>query len=132
MDKTFMILESFQQEVTCCCPGQKHQHKIEFHEGDIWTITNEHKYVDCLGWHYLAENNDEFEFYIHVEDLDTLHSNGNICSAWDIDLKLNHLHFKVNEALDQNDREGFISNANELRLLKEMKTKMMEAYAQTI
>ncbi|PGS48649.1 hypothetical protein [Bacillus sp. AFS041924] len=123
MDKHFIILEPFHQQVTCCCPGQKHQHMIEFSEGDLWTMTSERKYVDCLGWHYLIDNNSDFEFYLHVEDIESLYESGVLCSIWDIDLKINHLNFKINEALDVNDRESFLSIANDLRSLKEIKNK---------
>ncbi|WP_088042319.1 hypothetical protein [Bacillus sp. EAC] len=116
MDKHFIILEAFHQQVTCCCPGQKHQHLIEFFEGDIWTMTNERKYVDCLGWHYLIDNNNDFEFYVHVEDIEELYENGKLSSTWDIELKINHLNFKINEALEENNRESFLSIANELRM----------------
>lgn len=132
MDFQFIILEPFHHQVTCCCPVEKHQHMIEFSDGDIWTMTKERKYVDCLGWHYLIENNNDFEFFIHVEDIEELHSKGLICSVWDLELKLNHLNFKVNEALDQNDRESFLLLANELRNIREIKLNMQKEDKQTV
>jgi uncharacterized protein YpiB (UPF0302 family) len=132
MDKHFIILEPFHHQVTCCCPGEKHRHMIEFCEGDIWTMTNERKYVDCLGWHYLVENNNDFELYVHVEDIKELYEKGLICSTWDIDLKENHLLFKINESLDGNNREIFLSLANELRQLREIKSKMSNANLLTV
>lgn len=124
MNDRFIILELFQHEVSCCCPGQKHQHMIEFHQGDVWTITNERKYVDCLGWHFLVTVNSEFQFLIHVEDFEDLYKKSSICSFLDLDLKIIHLNFKVNEALDAKDKESFLLFANELTNLQKIKDKM--------
>ncbi|TQR12301.1 hypothetical protein [Psychrobacillus soli] len=124
MNDRFVILEFFQHEVSCCCPGQKHQHLIEFHQGDVWTITNERKYVDCLGWHFLVTVNGEFRFLMHVEDMEDLYNNGSICSVLDLELKTIHLNFKINEALDAHDKESFLLFANELTNLREIKDKM--------
>lgn len=97
---------------------------IEFFPGDVWTITNERKYVDCLGWHFLIEVNEEFQFFMHVEDIEELYSKGSICSILDLNLKINFLSFKINEALDAHDRESFLSFADELSNVKEIKNKM--------
>lgn len=120
----FVILESFQQQVSCCCPGQQHQHIIEFRQGDVWTITNERKYVDLLGWHLLVIVNSEFRFLMHVEDIESLYNKGSICSILDFELKILHLNFKVNETLDAHDKESFLLFANELTNLQEIKDKM--------
>lgn len=127
MDKNFIILELFQHEVSCCCPGERHQHIIEFLQGDVWTITNERKYIDCLGWHSLIVVNNEFQFFMHVEDIEELYSKGSICSILDLNLKINHLSFKVNEALDAldaHDRESFLSFSDELSNVQKIKNKM--------
>ncbi|WP_313892948.1 hypothetical protein [Psychrobacillus sp.] len=124
MNENFIILELFQQQISCCCPKQKHQHMIEFRQGDVWTITNERKYVDCLGWHILMTVNREFQFLIHVEDLEELYNKGKICSIMDLDLKMIHLNFKINEALDSHDKESFNLFANELSEIQKIKNEM--------
>ncbi|PJN87244.1 IDEAL domain-containing protein [Bacillus sp. mrc49] len=124
MDKNHVILEPFQHQVSCCCPGQKHLHMIDFFPGDVWTITDERKYVDCLGWHFLIVVNEEYQFFMQVADIEELYSNGTICSILDLDLRINHLGFKINEALDAHDRESFLSFADELSSVQEIKNKM--------
>ncbi|AOH54407.1 hypothetical protein ABE28_008580 [Peribacillus muralis] len=124
MDKNHVILELFQHQVTCCCPGEKHQHMIEFFPGDVWTITDERKYVDCLGWHFLIVVNEEYQFFMQVGEIEELYSEGTICSILDLDLRINHLGYKINEALDAHDRESFLSFADELSNIQEIKNKM--------
>ena len=124
MNDHFIILEFFQHQVSCCCPGQKHRHIIEFHQGDVWTFTNERKYVDCLGWHSLVTVNSEFRFLMHVEDIEELYNNKRICSILDLELNIIHLNVKVDEALDAHDKESFQLFANELTNLQEIKGKM--------
>lgn len=132
MDNHFVILELFQHEVSCCCPGQKHQHLLEFQQGDIWTITNERKYVDCLGWHVLIEVNNKIHFLMHVEDVEELYSQRVICSLLDLDLRINHLRFKVNEALDAHDRTAFLSFTDELSNVQRVKSKIRYADVQAL
>ncbi|MCK1998518.1 hypothetical protein MPH47_15040 [Psychrobacillus psychrodurans] len=120
MNENLIILEMFKQEVFCCCPGQKHQHIIEFHQGDVWTITNEQKYDDVLGWHFLVAVNREFQFLIQVDDIEKLFSEGRICSILDLELKIIHLNYQVNKALDEHDKESFSLYANELSNAKKV------------
>ncbi|MFJ8063950.1 hypothetical protein ACIQYS_04925 [Psychrobacillus sp. NPDC096426] len=124
MNDRFIILDFFQHQVSCCCPGQKHQHVIDFRQGDVWTITNERKYIDILGWHIGVIVNSEFKFLIHVEDLEDLYDNGSICSVLDLELKILHLNFKINETLDAHDKASFQLFANELTNLQEIKDTM--------
>ncbi|MFP7733337.1 IDEAL domain-containing protein [Priestia aryabhattai] len=132
MDAHFIIMKPFCHEVGCCCPEQQHQHMINFHQGDVWTITDNRKYVDCLGWHYLIDINNEFQFFMHVEDIEELQSKGSICSIWDLDLKINYLNFKIDEALEAHDRESFLSLSNELHRAQQVKSKMHYSYVQII
>jgi hypothetical protein len=127
MKKHFIILEPFQHQVSCCCPGEKHHHVIEFRQYDVWTITDDWKYVDCLGWYSLIEVNNEFQFLMHVEDIEDLYTKGIICSILDLDLRINHLRFKINEALDAYDRELFLSFSFDLNNLQEMRSKLRYA-----
>lgn len=93
---------------------------IEFHQSDIWTITNEQKYDDLLGWHFLVTVNKEFQFLIQVDDIEKLWNEGRICSILDLDLKIIHLNLNVNKALDENDKESFLLFANELSKVKKI------------
>lgn len=132
MDTHFIIMKPFCHEVGCCCPEQQHQHIINFRQGDIWTITNNRKYVDGLGWYCLIDINNEFQFFIYVDDIQELHAKGSICSIWDLDLKINYLNFKINKALDTHDREAFLSLSNELRHAQQVKSKMNYAHVQNV
>jgi len=105
---------------------------INFRQGDVWTITNNRKYVDGLGWYCLIDINNEFQFFIYVDDIQELHVKGSICSIWDLDLKINHLNFKINEALDTHDREVFLSLSNELHHIQQVKSKMNYAHVQNV
>lgn len=124
MIERFIVLELLQHQVSCCCPGQQHQHIIEFRQGDVLTITGERKYVDCLGWHVLIDINDEFQFFMYAAEIEELHAEGSICSISDLELRINYLRFKVDEALDAHDRESFLSFVDELCSIKEIKSKM--------
>ncbi|MGE7922674.1 hypothetical protein ACQKND_05775 [Viridibacillus arvi] len=122
MNENLIILELFQHEVSCCCP-KKHQHILEFHQGDVWIITKK-KYDDSLGWHFLVTVNSEFQFHIKAEDIEELYNKGRICSILDLELKILNLNFKVNEALDEHDKESFILFTNELSNVQKVKDKM--------
>ncbi|WP_235568291.1 hypothetical protein [Peribacillus frigoritolerans] len=61
---------------------------------------------------------------MHVEDIEELYSKGSICSILDLNLKINHLNFKVNEALDAHDRKSFLSFSDELSNVQKIKNKM--------
>jgi len=115
MNENFIILEMFQHEVSCCCPGQEHKHMIEFHQSDVWTIIDKQKYKDSIGWHFWMTVNKEFQFLIQVDDIEELCNEGRICSLLNLELKMMHLNFKVNEALDEHNEEAFTLFANELR-----------------
>lgn len=130
MDKHFVIMEPFCHEVGCYCPEQQHRHMINFREGDVWTITNNRKYVDCLGWHCLIDINNEFQFFIYVDDIHELHIKGSICSISDLDLKINYLNFKINEALDAQNKEAFLSLSNKLQHAQRVKSKIPNAGGQ--
>lgn len=121
MNENFIILEMFQHEVSCCCPGQKHKHVIEFHQSDVWTITNEQKYDDLLGWHFLVTVNREFQFLIQVDDIEKLCKEDRICSILDLELKIIHLNLNVNKALDAYDEESFMLFATELNNVQKIK-----------
>ena len=121
MNENFIILEMFHHEVSCCCPGQKHKHMIEFHQSDVWTIIDEQKYDDSLGWHFLVTVNKEFQFLIQVDDIVKLCNEGKICSMLDLELKVMQLNFKVNEALDEHDEGAFTLFANELSNFQKIK-----------
>lgn len=114
MSEEFVVLEIFQQEVSCCCPGQKHQHMIEFRPSDVWTSTNEQKYDDLLGWHFLVTVNKEFQFHIQVEEMEKLCNDRKICSVLELELKIIQLNHHVDKALDDHDKESFLFYANEL------------------
>ncbi|MFS8602483.1 MULTISPECIES: hypothetical protein [Priestia] len=120
-------MKPFCHEVGCCCPEQQHQHMINFRQGDVWTITNHRKYVDCLGGHCLININNEFQFFIYVDDIHKLHTKGSICSISDLDLKINYLNFKTNEALDAHNREAFLSLSNKLQYAQRVKNKIPNA-----
>jgi hypothetical protein len=64
---------------------------------------------------------------MHVEDIEDLYSKGSICSILDLNLKINHLSFKVNEALDAHDRESFLSFSEELSNVQKIKNKKMNS-----
>jgi hypothetical protein len=124
MNEHFIILETFQHPVRCCCPGQGHEYTVDFKQGDIWCLTKERKYIGCLGWYFLIAFNNEYQFYIHVEDIENLYRKGSICSILDLELKINYLNSKVNEALDEQDRKAFLSYTGELNDVQSIKEKM--------
>ncbi|QCS54035.1 hypothetical protein [Priestia flexa] len=132
MDKHLVVIKAFSHEVSWCCPGESHQHVITFHQGDVWTLTDERKYIDSLGWHSLMDVNREFQCFISTEELQDLYLSGVICSILDVDLQMNHLNFKINEALDTQNRELFHSMVSKRFNLQKIRDKVDAIYAQIV
>lgn len=111
MNSSFVTLKPFEYELNCNCPER---HPIHFSAGDILTIEEEKRYVDGLGWYVLITINDEYNIFMFSDDIEHLYMKGTICAISDLDLRINYLRFKVNEALDTRDKDAFLLFSSEL------------------
>lgn len=111
MNSSFVTLKPFEYELNCKCPER---HPIHFSAGDILTIEEEKRYVDGLGWYVLITINDEYNIFMFSDDIEHLYMKGTICAISDLDLRINYLRFKVNEALDTRDKDAFLLFSSEL------------------
>ncbi|WP_129730994.1 IDEAL domain-containing protein [Ectobacillus funiculus] len=122
MNSNFVTLKSFEYELNCNCPER---HPIYFSAGDILTIEEERRYVDGMGWYVLITINDEYNMFMFLEDIEHLRMKGTICAISDLDLRINYLRFKVNEALDTRDKEAFLIFSSELGKVMNLREGLM-------
>ncbi|WP_100403530.1 IDEAL domain-containing protein [Bacillus sp. FJAT-42315] len=117
MASQFVFVRPYEHQVDCFCPDQSHCRTIEFRQKDCLTITSDKRHVDVLGWYFLVGRNNEDFFYINIEDLENLYMKGFLYSKEDLELRLNYLQYKINEALDQRNEEAFHSFSTQLQQL---------------
>lgn len=96
----------------------------QFYQNDWFTVLDERKYVHHLGWNRLIAVNNEFRCFIQEDAIEKLYDRGMICSSLELDLQLNYLNLKVNEALDAFDKESFLSFTAQLNHLHNLKEKI--------
>ncbi|WP_169891024.1 IDEAL domain-containing protein [Litchfieldia alkalitelluris] len=84
-------------------------------------MTNDRKYTIYQEWYFLIVINEQWTFYIAVEDLNQYYREEQILSILDIELKINHIQYQINEALDRNNKEKFLSYSTKLNEFKQLK-----------
>lgn len=127
MKHCFVLLKTSVIEVECPCTNCEGLKKIEVKKGTILTITPDKKYVDGLGWYFLIDFNGKFQVYINIHDFEQYYFQQMFCSFIDFDLKFNYLNYKVNQALDERNKEAFYHLSDELIHLTELKDKIMRS-----
>ncbi|UOQ42886.1 hypothetical protein MUN89_13035 [Halobacillus salinarum] len=107
MDSTFIATQEFNHPVDCFCASQKHANTIYFQIGDQIFISEGTKFVESLGWYVRVVVNQSYQFFIHADDLEALLETEKIKSAFDVSLETNFYEYKINQALDEKDENGF-------------------------
>jgi len=107
MYRHFIVKETFKHKKECFCPDQAHAHEVSIHAGDVIEIINDRRYIVDKGWYFLISLNNLCDFYLSLEELEHYYVKGVIESTADVELSLNYIQFKVNEALDTGDEELF-------------------------
>ncbi|MGF2614309.1 IDEAL domain-containing protein [Rossellomorea vietnamensis] len=106
MGNHYIAVQSFLHEVDCFCPDKEHLDWLKVRQGDIINIQHERTYNMVNGWYVLIEVNDS-SFYIAVEDLNQYYIRGLFISEIDIELRVNYLKFRIDEALENSDEGKF-------------------------
>ncbi|KAA9021591.1 IDEAL domain-containing protein [Niallia endozanthoxylica] len=107
MYRHFIVKETFKHRKECFCPNQAHAHEVPIHEGDVIEIINDRRYIVDKGWYFLISLNNLYDFYLSLEELEYYYAKGVIESIADVELSLNYIQFKIDEALDTGDEELF-------------------------
>ncbi|MNG09308.1 IDEAL domain protein [compost metagenome] len=63
--------------------------------------------------------------FMFLDDIEHLCMKGTICAISDLDLRINYLRFKVDEALDTRDRESFLVFSSELQKVRNLREGLM-------
>jgi hypothetical protein len=119
----YIAVKTFDHQVDCFCPDAVHSEVITIHRGDIIEITPERKYTVINGWYALVFINQSFSFYMAVEDIEWYFTKEQLISMLDVDLQINYLQYKINQALDEGDEISFMNFTEKMNDSNEMKEK---------
>ncbi|MFS0861982.1 hypothetical protein [Fredinandcohnia sp. 179-A 10B2 NHS] len=126
MKHSFVMLRTGVMEVVCPCTHCEGMKKIEVRKGTIITITPDKKYVDGLGWYFLIDFNWEYQVYINIHDFEHYYFQEIFCSLVDFDLKYIYIQFRLNQALDERNKEAFNYFSDELIQLNKLKETIVK------
>jgi hypothetical protein len=120
----YIAVKTFDHQVDCFCPDADHSEVVTIHRGDIIEITPERKYTVINGWYALVIINQNFSFYMAVEDIEWYFTKEQMISMLDVDLKINYFQYKINQALDEGDEISFMNFTEKMNDSNEMKEKL--------
>lgn len=114
MSELYIAIEQFEHQVDCFCPDADHVNILHFKKGDLMEVTPDRKYT-FMGWYALVVINGQQAFYMALEDIERYFLEEQISSQLDIDLKINYLHYKIDQDLEAGDKVSFAENSRKLR-----------------
>lgn len=121
MHRYFIASKLFEHPIDCFCPDGDHATVLPIEKGDIIELTNNRKFIMDRGWYFLVVvNNHENCFYMAIDDLEYYYSKELIFSMLDIELKLNYSQYKIDQALDEGDKQIFRQFTKQFKDLKEL------------
>lgn len=120
----YIAVNTFDHQIDCFCPDADHSEVVTIHRGDIIEITPERKYTLINGWYALVIINQNFSFYMAVEDIEWYFTKEQLISMLDVDLQINYYQYKINQALDGADEKSFMSFTEKMNDYNEMKEKL--------
>jgi hypothetical protein len=122
----FVVLKDYLYQPNCyCLNGQLQEMVIK--RGYTLTITPEKKYIENIGWYFLIDIHSKYQVYISIYDFEKFYKQELICSFFDLDLELNYLEYKVNQALDAKDQTAFNHYSSEFVQLKQLQASVLES-----
>ncbi|MEQ6378297.1 hypothetical protein RZN25_15905 [Bacillaceae bacterium S4-13-56] len=124
MRQHFVVANTFKHRMNCFCHEKKHDCFFTLKEGDVIEVTNDRKFTIGNGWYHLTFINGQFPFYMRPDELDQYNSDGQLLSLLDIELKLNYLHFHINQSLDKKEKMSFLEDTTERNQLIDLKEKL--------
>jgi hypothetical protein len=127
MSQQFIVAKSFEHLIDCFCPGGAHAESIIIHREDILEVKDDRKFIMDRGWYSLVVINNQWYLYMAIEDLEQYFKKNYLYSMLDIDLKINYLHFQVNQALDEGNEALFMNGTSRLNDLSNLMGILKEA-----
>ena len=88
---------------------------------DILEVSFEKSFTFTNGWYVLVIINNERHFYIALEDLDQYLVQGWIVTDFDLELHLNYLLFKIDQALKLRNEALFINHIKQYKKSNDLK-----------
>jgi IDEAL domain len=119
----YIAVKTFEYPIECFCPCGDHADVLIINKGDIIEVTNERKFTMANGWYFLVKINERCIFYMAHIDLEYYFIKEQLLSMLDIDLKINYLQFKINQALDTGDEVPFLNYTTEFKKINNLKGK---------
>jgi hypothetical protein len=126
MVQHFIAVKTFGHQIDCFCPGGDHADFLTINKSDVIEITNARKFTIGSGWYFLVVINSQRFFYMALEDLDKYFMEEQLLSILDIELKVNYLHFQVDQALDIGDEASFLNYTKKLKESNDLWVKLEE------
>lgn len=120
----YFAVKTFEHQIDCFCPDGNHAEYLTINKGDIIEVMNERKFTMANGWYFLVMINERCIFFMALEDLEEYFMKEQLLSMFDIDLKINHLQFKINQALDTGDEASFMNFTKKLKESNHLKVKL--------
>lgn len=121
-----IVRESFDHHIDCFCPSQDHYEVFHFKRGDLVEVTEESKYMMEMGWYFLLRINNQDSYYISIHDIESYYEDKKLSSILDLELEINHLEYKVDQALILNEEEQFHISVTKLIPLKELFSEVIK------
>lgn len=124
MHHYFVVTRSFDHIVDCFCPDGNHSDVLEMKKEDIIEVTNERQYMFDADWFILVIINNNWQLYMALEDLERYFTQGYVVSLMDIELKINHLKFQIDQSLGQGDESTFLQSTQCLKESSALKVRL--------
>lgn len=121
MIQHFIATETFDHQIDCFCPGEKHEELMTILKGAVVEVTQERRFSEHKGWYVLIIVNQYCVFFIAAEELDKYVKEERLLSLIDIELKINFLQHQIDKTLDKVDKGTFIDTTNELKRVYDLK-----------
>lgn len=127
MHHYFIAVETFEHIIECFCPDLAHEDFLEIKKEDIIEVTNDRQYMFDNGWYIKVVLNNDWHFHMALEDLEKYFTQGMILSLVDIELKINHLNYVIDQSLGKGDEAAFLQSTKSLKESKQLKLNL-ESY----
>ncbi|WP_226671208.1 hypothetical protein [Metabacillus litoralis] len=127
MHHYFIVEKTFEHMIECFCPDGAHEDSIEIKKADIIEVTNDRQYMSDNGWYIKVFLNNYWHFHIALEDLEKYFTQGMIVSLVDLELKINHLNYLIDQSLSKGDKFSFLQSTKRLKESKYLKLNL-ESY----
>ncbi|XQY92426.1 hypothetical protein ACNRWW_02985 [Metabacillus sp. HB246100] len=123
MHQYFIATESFDHIVDCFCPDSRHEDTLKIYENSLIEITEDRKFI-MDRWYILIVLNTSWQFYMALEDVENYFKEGKMMTSMDLELKLNYVTYKLDEALAKRDEAAFVHHSKTQKKLCHLKERL--------